>query len=85
MKLHKFYPYKMILVQHLGEDDFERRSDYCDWIIGRVRDNPQFIENILFTDECTFHSNGVTCTQNMRYWAQVRLIISYSLVIWRNP
>lgn len=75
-KMHKFHPYKMILVQMLGEDDFERRSEYCDWFIGKNQRNPQFAENILYTDECTFHSNGMTCTQNMRYWAQVNILIS---------
>lgn len=75
-KIHKFHPYKMILVQMLGEDDFESRSDYCDWFIGRNKCNPQFAENILYPDECTFHSNGITSTQNIRYWAQVNILNS---------
>jgi hypothetical protein len=33
LKRHKYHPYKIKLVQHLAEDDFDRRLEFCQWAV----------------------------------------------------
>ena len=71
LKKEKYHPYKMILVQELKNNDYERRLKYSDWIVKQFNDDPLFVKNTVFTDECVFSSDGQVCTQNVRYWAKV--------------
>ena len=53
-------------VHHLlTHDDFEQRLVLCNWI----REQPPDLHfKILFSDECTFKSDGSVNTWNCRYW-----------------
>lgn len=54
LKRNKFHPYKIHLVQELNEDDFDRRLQFCEIMSERATNEPNFISNICFSDECTF-------------------------------
>lgn len=70
LKLHKFHPYKIKLVQELVEDDFDRRIQFCENIMEiNIRD-PTFVRRICFSDEATFHLKGTVNRHNCRYWSQ---------------
>jgi hypothetical protein len=62
-------PYHVVLHQALTVMDFDRRLDYCNWLLGMVNDNPQFLSTILWTDEATFNSDGGVNCHNMHYWS----------------
>ncbi|XP_026828192.1 uncharacterized protein LOC113562595 [Ooceraea biroi] len=68
MRANKFHPYRMSVHQALKYDDFQQRLAFCNWI---RQQPPDFHLKILFSDECTFKSNGSNNTWNCRYWSQV--------------
>lgn len=65
----RLHPYHVVLHQALTEMDFDRRMDYCHWLLGMINGNPQFLSTILWTDEATFNSNGGVNCHNMHYWS----------------
>lgn len=70
LKREKFHPYKVQLVQELVADDFDRRLQFCEIMRNAFGQNPDFVNNILFSDEATFMLNGYVNRHNCRYWAQ---------------
>ncbi|KAJ4432580.1 hypothetical protein ANN_21203 [Periplaneta americana] len=56
--LHKqlrLYPYKVRIVQQLKPNDRPRRKEFVMEILDRIDTNPHFLDNVLFSDEATFH------------------------------
>ena len=70
LKDFKLHPYHVELHQALSETDFERRLDYCHWLRAMCIENPQFLSQILWTDEATFTSSGRVNLRNMHYWSE---------------
>lgn len=69
LKRHKFHPYKMKILHELGDDDPDRRIEFCEAMTQRITAEPQLVKNICFSDECTFYLNGHVNKQNCRYWS----------------
>lgn len=69
LKHHKFFPYKMKILQELGDDDPDRRIEFCEFMTNLINAEPGTIKNICFSDECTFFLNGEVNKQNCRYWS----------------
>lgn len=71
--LHKnsFKPYKIHLVQELSEDDYDRRVEFCEIMMGNLDRNTIVLNNIVFSDEATFMLNGNVNRHNCRYWSSV--------------
>jgi len=65
LEKHKF-PYKMLHVQMLVHEDFDRRIEFSELIEAREND---FINNIVFFDEANFELHGNVNRQNFRYWS----------------
>ncbi|KAJ8931856.1 hypothetical protein NQ318_009800, partial [Aromia moschata] len=42
------------LIHELAEDDFDRRTEFCEYMMDHNNQNNGFIANILFSDEATF-------------------------------
>lgn len=57
------------MTQELTEADFVKRHDFCELMERRTRD-PNFLKNVCFTDESTFHLNGYVNRHNCRYWCE---------------
>lgn len=66
---HKFHPYHVQLVQELDENDFLSRLNFCQWANNKILENPYFFNNVLFSDEATFHRNGYVNRHNYHYYA----------------
>lgn len=64
-----FHPYKIHRLQELSGNDFNRRVEFCMWVLDKVADNNDFFNNVLFTDECTFHNNGSFNRHNFHYYS----------------
>jgi len=68
LKLNKWHPYKLHLVQELSEDDFDRRIEFCDVMMEMIVDDPVLLNNIVFSEEATFELTGNVSRHNCRYW-----------------
>jgi Transposase. len=70
LKKEKFHPYKGHLIHALTEDDPDRRLHFCEDLMHRCNGDPDFLKNIIFSDEATFYLNGSVHRHNCRYWSQ---------------
>jgi hypothetical protein len=43
MKREKFYPYKIQLLHELTEDDFDRRTEFCEIMMNKINQDDNFI------------------------------------------
>ena len=59
LREQQLYPYHVQRVQALGENDFQPRVAFSQWILTKCGEDPQFLCNILFTDEAGFTRDGV--------------------------
>ena len=62
MKDLNLKPYKPRLLQALNKDDFDRQLKFCTWILDSTQD-----DQILWTDETTFKTNGRVNKHNYVY------------------
>lgn len=63
------YPYHILRVQALLPRDFPQRVNFCRWYLQKVRRNPQFESQIMFTDEANFSRNAIQNFHNNHMWA----------------
>ncbi|EFN84717.1 hypothetical protein EAI_05004, partial [Harpegnathos saltator] len=52
----------------LNEDDFDRRVQFSEVMIQRIDHKPNFLHNIVFSDETSFEITGKVNRHNFRYW-----------------
>lgn len=71
---HKMHPYHIVLHQILNDNDYDSRLNHCHWLLGMIRENPNFLSQILWTDEATFSSTGAVNLHNMHYWSKKKHI-----------
>lgn len=67
LKAKHFWPYKFQKHQKLSIIDYDARLNYCNNFIAQSQQNPGFIRNILWTDECLFPLDGSPNKQTYRY------------------
>ncbi|KAJ8955832.1 hypothetical protein NQ318_005375 [Aromia moschata] len=67
---NQMHPYKLVPINELAEDDFDRRILFCEQMMQMIDDNTLQIENVLFSDESTFTLHGNVNRQNCRYWSR---------------
>jgi hypothetical protein len=67
----------MQMLQHLSEDNPDRRMEFCEWAVNKLDGDANFSSGILFTYEANFYVNEVN-SQNVRYWSDTNLH-------WMNP
>ncbi|GFT16501.1 DUF4817 domain-containing protein [Trichonephila clavipes] len=67
--LHTYgaYPYRPVLAQELKPGDQERRFDFCTFVLNTLDENPDFLNEVLWSDECQFSRQGTINTQNTHY------------------
>lgn len=69
LKTVKFHPYKITLIHELNDEDVNRRIKFCDNMMTRIDNDPNFLNCIVFSDEATFELNGRINRHNCRYWS----------------
>ena len=69
LKKAKFHPYKLQLLQHLSEDDPDRRMQMCGWFLEKIEEEADFLSTVMFSDEANFYVTGEVNKQNLRYWS----------------
>lgn len=68
LKEQGLHPYHLQRVQALKQEDLPRRVRFCEWLLERNDQDPQFVENLLSTDEATFTRDGVFNSRNTHIW-----------------
>jgi len=46
------------LTQDISENDMRLRRQFCSWALQMIREDPNFFQYVLFSDEASFHNNG---------------------------
>lgn len=69
IKKYKFHPYHIQLHQELFEIDYHRRLEFCLWVLEKFGENEHFFDFVLFSDESTFHNNGLVNRHNFHYYS----------------
>lgn len=69
LRKHKFHPYPLHVVQSLRDADFQMRINFCNWLLNELRNVPNLLQLLFFTDESTFNSNGILNIHNEHYYA----------------
>lgn len=64
----KFKPFKIQMVHQLLLGDYARRTQMCETLLEMIRQDPEFLGQLSFSDESTFHLSGHVNTQNCRIW-----------------
>jgi hypothetical protein len=65
---HKFHPYHIQLQQHLTEQDFQLRLNFCNWAHGKDNNDPNFFNYVLFSDEASFSNTGLVNHHNFHFY-----------------
>lgn len=86
----QLYPYHIQRVQALSAPDYAARRVFCQWILTKFAENPNFTSRILFTDEAgftrdgifNFHNNHVWADENPHEFVESRHQHRFSLNVW---
>lgn len=70
LKGNRFFPYKIHLVHHLQPEDYQRRLNFLAHFHILLEENPNLLNQIMWSDESRFHNNGVINRHNCRYWSR---------------
>ena len=62
------FPHKIQLVQELQPNDPEKRLEYAIQLQDLANGDPNFLKNLIMSDEVHFHLNGFINKQNCRIW-----------------
>lgn len=60
--------YKVQILQELKPEDKPRRHSFACDMLDRIDRDPNFLTNIMFSDEATFHVSGAVNRHNVRIW-----------------
>lgn len=66
---HRLHPYHLTRVQPLYVNDAAHRLNYCQELVNRLNNDPDFVRRILWSDESTFTRDGVFNTHNLHHWS----------------
>ena len=64
----RLYAYKVQILQELKPEDKPRRHSFACDMLDRIDRDPNFLTNIMFSDEATFHVSGAVNRHNVRIW-----------------
>jgi hypothetical protein len=70
LKEAKFHPYVLQVHQCLSEKDKQKRVVHAQAQLILMAENPNFLSNLLFSDEAHFYQHGMVNRHNCRHWAQ---------------
>jgi hypothetical protein len=69
LRENTLHPFHLQPVQRLQPGNKEH-LEYCQWLLHRVVDEPNFLNRVLWTDEAGFTRDGVLNLHNLHVWAE---------------
>lgn len=90
LKRNNYKPFKLHISQKLMAGDPERRLQYCMWLRRKINENPYFLSNVLWSDECKFTNCGMFNRKNEHIWSvenprgnrEIRKQVRFSVNVW---
>ena len=74
---NSMYPYHVQRVQGFSVSDYGPRLQFCQLIVNKINENPNFCKIILFTDKAVFARNKIFNYHNFHQWAVENLKTIY--------
>lgn len=69
LKKNKMHNYKFTRVQALLPDDLQQRTNFCEMLLVKIQEDPNFLQKVIWTDEAKFTREGIFNTRNNHFWA----------------
>ena len=66
------YPYRIQVKHKLSPDDMRKRVIMCQWFCNKIDDEPDFLDNVWFSDEAHFLLSGHVNSKNNVFWGSSR-------------
>lgn len=66
---YQYHPYHVQRVQALLPRDYAKRVQFCRRMLQKHREDPEFLDKILWTDESTFKKDGFMNMHNLHSYA----------------
>lgn len=66
---YNWHPFHYTKVQHLYETDFQRRVNFCEWMLVQIQQDIEFPGKIIWCDEAKFTKNGCYNRHNSHFWS----------------
>src|ERR1700712_5320216 len=63
------FPYKIDIVQFLKDTDFQRRIQFCEWLLTKTQEDDNFLKTIIWSDESKSTKIGIFNRRNSHLWA----------------
>lgn len=63
------HDYHYTRVQHLREEDFPIRLEFCEWFLQQAEEDADFSKFIIFSDESLFTREGIFNSRNWHIWS----------------
>jgi hypothetical protein len=64
------HPYHLQRVQHLKPEDPPRRIAFCQWLLQKIDEEPNFLSIVLTTDKAGCTRDGVFNSHNTHIWSE---------------
>lgn len=71
IKKNHFHDYHIQYHQNLVDNDYPLRTEFCQWANNKLRETPDFLDHVLWTDESTFQNTGQVNQHNFHYYSDV--------------
>lgn len=71
LKANNFHAYHIQRHQALTEYQKQKRVASCHWGLGKLQEDPNFFDKVLFTDESSFQNIGDINCHNFHYYSDV--------------
>ena len=64
----QLYPYRIQIKQTLTQNDMAKRVEMCQWFESKIEENPDFLQNVWFSDEAHFSLSGHVNSKKSVFW-----------------
>ena len=64
----QLYPYRIQIKQTLTQNDMAKRVEMCQWFQSTIEENPDFLQNVWFSEEAHFSLSGHVKSKNSVFW-----------------
>ena len=64
----KLYPYRIQIKHKLTQADMENHAAMCRWFCDKVDENPDFLDDLWFSNEAHFLLSGHVSSKNNIFW-----------------
>lgn len=69
LRTNKYKPYKIHINQFLYPADLQKRLQFSQWYIECINEDPNFYNNIIWTDEAHISNDGIFNRHNTHRWS----------------